>query len=264
MPWPARLGSTTLEQAFLATNADALRQIGASLSNGGDLLLYGCDVAAGITGRSFIDALALTTGADVAASTDTTGSMLSGYNWQLEAATGAIQSAIPFTVAAQDAYTHTLGTITGTIGPDSLPGTTGDDFISGLGGNDTLRGLEGNDTLDGGPGNDLLDGGGGTDRASYATAIVGVAVSLATSAAQLTAGSGLDTLVSIEELEGSGLADSLTGGTGADLLLGLGGNAPSPAATATTPWTAGWATTRWMAGRASTGCPMPVRLLRLR
>ena len=169
------LGSTVLNAESLQTYASELAQIGAALSEGGDLLLFGCEVASGPKGRSFIEALALATGADIAASTDTTGSAQNGFNWTLEASTGPIQAAIAISHRAQDAYAHTLDTIGGaTSGADSLTGTAGDDFIPGLGGNDTLRGLAGNDTLDGGDGNDLLDGGADFDTASYATASSGL------------------------------------------------------------------------------------------
>ncbi|WP_280154208.1 Ig-like domain-containing protein [Piscinibacter sp. XHJ-5] len=71
------------------------------------LLLYGCKVAEGETGRSFVDSLAAITGADVAASTDWTGSAAKGGDWQLEANTGPID-----TEALSDAaYAHVLNTL---------------------------------------------------------------------------------------------------------------------------------------------------------
>ncbi|MGJ3626836.1 DUF4347 domain-containing protein [Sphingomonas sp. MMS24-JH45] len=47
--------------------------MGRSLSPGGDILIYGCDFAAGDRGAQALAAFAHATGADVAASTDTTG-----------------------------------------------------------------------------------------------------------------------------------------------------------------------------------------------
>lgn len=52
-----------------------LAQIGAALNNAGDLLLYGCNVAQGELGQSFLARLAAATGADVAASDDLTGTV---------------------------------------------------------------------------------------------------------------------------------------------------------------------------------------------
>ncbi|MFZ3155577.1 calcium-binding protein, partial [Pseudomonas sp.] len=82
-------------------------------------------------------------------------------------------------------------------------------------------------------GNDLIDGNGGVDTASYLHAAGGVTVSLALAAAQVTGGSGSDTLSDIENLMGSNYADSLTGnsqdnilwgGAGDDILIGGLGN----------------------------------------
>jgi len=53
--------------------------------------------------------------------------------------------------------------IMGTNAANTLNGTALDDHILGLGGNDVLNGLAGNDILDGGAGNDTLDGGLGAD-----------------------------------------------------------------------------------------------------
>ena len=85
------LGSTRLSVSNVDGMAGQLAQLGQSLSAGGDLLLYGCDVAGG-AGGDFLASLAQHTGADVAASADTTGS--SGFgNWTLEAHSGNIDTA---------------------------------------------------------------------------------------------------------------------------------------------------------------------------
>ncbi len=105
-----------------------------------------------------------------------------------------------------------------------IVGESGNDTLNGNGGDDTLEGLAGNDTLTGGTGNDRLDGGSDTDTASYAGAASGVTVSLLLAGAQDTIGAGLDTLVSIENLTGSGQADTLTGNNAANLINGGAGN----------------------------------------
>ncbi|MGE0580245.1 DUF4347 domain-containing protein, partial [Reyranella sp.] len=51
------LGSTRLDAAGLASQTTALADIGSALSETGDLLLYGCDVAGGAAGQAFIDEL---------------------------------------------------------------------------------------------------------------------------------------------------------------------------------------------------------------
>ncbi|MCC2961179.1 DUF4347 domain-containing protein, partial [Massilia sp. IC2-278] len=85
------LGSTRLSADNVDARAAQLAQLGQSLSADGDLLLYGCNVAGG-AGNDFLDRLALHTGADVAASSDTTGSAGFG-NWTLEAHSGSIETA---------------------------------------------------------------------------------------------------------------------------------------------------------------------------
>jgi hypothetical protein len=110
-----QIGDSVLDAAGLATQAAALQQWGSALRDGGDLLLYGCDVAQGDTGLAFIDALAAATGADVAASTDVTGSELLGANWVLEANTGSIEAASAVSDQAQQEYAHTLLANNGTI-----------------------------------------------------------------------------------------------------------------------------------------------------
>jgi Ca2+-binding RTX toxin-like protein len=82
----------------------------------------------------------------------------------------------------------------------------------------------GNDTLVSTAGNDTLNGGSGIDTASYSSASAGVTVSLAISGPQNTIGAGTDTLVSIENLTGSGFADTLFGNNQNNVLVGGAGN----------------------------------------
>ena len=124
-----QVGATVLDAAGLAIRAAALAQWGGALREGGDLLLYGCDVGQGDAGMAFIDALADLTGADVAASTDVTGSDLLGANWVLEAATGSIEAASAVSAQAQQDYAHTLALVN-----NGNPGT----FTFGTGSNVTL------------------------------------------------------------------------------------------------------------------------------
>lgn len=81
-----------------------------------------------------------------------------------------------------------------------------------------------NNVLFAGAGNNVLNGLGGTDTASYLYAGSAVTVSLASTAAQTTGGSGSDTLQSIENLTGSNFNDTLTGSSTANVLQGGLGN----------------------------------------
>ncbi|MFN4014604.1 MAG: hypothetical protein ACK4JB_04685 [Reyranella sp.] len=114
--------------------------------------------------------------------------------------------------------------LTGSAFADTLTGDGEVNTLSGLGGDDVLSGGDGNDVLEGGDGNDTLNGDGGDDTASYRTATAGVTVSLAIAGAQNTVGAGNDTLDGIENLTGSGQADTLTGDGGDNALKGEGGN----------------------------------------
>ena len=106
----------------------------------------------------------------------------------------------------------------GNDGADLLFGNDGDDFLIGGDGDDSLRGGDGNDVLIGGEGDDDLRGGEGFDTASYAQEDAGVTVDLATGQ-----GPGLETLRDIENVIGSGFADTLTGDAGANLIIGGAG-----------------------------------------
>lgn len=113
----------------------------------------------------------------------------------------------------------------GYLGNDTVKGNGGDDHVAGNGGNDKLYGGDGNDMVKGGGGTNTVDGGVGTDTTSYDWMTVGAKISLAVTAAQTVAvGGPVDTLVSIENLEGSNYADTLTGSTVANLIKGLNGN----------------------------------------
>ena len=100
------LGETTLGKDNLSYYSTQLDRIGQSLSSNGDLLLYGCNIAEGDSGKAFVEEIAAVTKADVAASDDTTGSGSLGGDWQLEYATGIIEAA---SITAEN-YTGSLAT----------------------------------------------------------------------------------------------------------------------------------------------------------
>jgi Domain of unknown function (DUF4347)/Putative flagellar system-associated repeat len=85
------LGTTTLNCNTLLDHQSQLAELGSHLTASGDLLLYGCNVAQGADGQAFIESIARTTGADVAASTDLTGATSLGGDWTLEANVGSIE-----------------------------------------------------------------------------------------------------------------------------------------------------------------------------
>ena len=80
----AILNSETLDEY-----TQTLKDIGASLSADGDILFYGCNIAADESGEILIKQIAEITDADVAASDDVTGK---GGDWDLEKHTGIIET----------------------------------------------------------------------------------------------------------------------------------------------------------------------------
>ena len=120
------LGNTVLDQNNLGSYQHQIGRIGSSLSGSGDLLLYGCNVAQGEQGQSFIEQLAQLTGADVAASEDLTGNAVLGGDWTLEKKTGAIETAAQFFN-----YQHLLSPVV-PVGTEILVNTAtqGDQYYS--------------------------------------------------------------------------------------------------------------------------------------
>ena len=139
--------------------------------------------------------------------------------------------------------------VQGTIYGDTLTGNTGNNVLEGLDGNDTLSGGDGADTLLGGEGNDRFYGQAGDDRleggprrnlswgtgtsGEYDTAdynsVTTNGITLSLSALTVTGNTqvGTDTLVGIEEVRATKLADTVTGTlaarnpNGADAQTGL-------------------------------------------
>ena len=108
-----------------------------------------------------------------------------------------------------------------------LRGGTGTDRLEGGGGIDQLEGGPGQDTIEGGwgrddffpgPGDDSLSGGSGTDNVRYNAPVV---VDL--TAGTATGAEGSDTLVGIDDIQGSESADTLIGDAGPNFILAGGG-----------------------------------------
>jgi len=91
-PGQVVLGTSTLSAGSVESYKTQLGLIGGSLNPGADLLIYGCDVAQGVTGQQLVAALSRLSQSDVAASNNKTGG--SG-DWVLEAATGQISYPLP-------------------------------------------------------------------------------------------------------------------------------------------------------------------------
>jgi glucose/arabinose dehydrogenase len=88
-----QLGNAWLNGNSLNAYSSQIRSWQSALTTQADILLYGCDVAAGTVGQLFVSQLSQITGADVASSINATGSATLGGDWDLESQTGTIQAA---------------------------------------------------------------------------------------------------------------------------------------------------------------------------
>ncbi|TWC47094.1 uncharacterized protein DUF4347 [Pseudomonas sp. SJZ080] len=105
------LGNSYLSADNVAARSAVLAEIGKDMNVGGDIMIYGCYTAEGERGLSFVDSLAQLTGRDVAASSNRTGV---GGDWDLEIATGSIESANVLSKMAMSDYQWGLATWTAT------------------------------------------------------------------------------------------------------------------------------------------------------
>ena len=108
-----RLGSSSLS----ATSADTARasEWASNLTGSADILIYGCRTGAGESGAALIERLAALTGADVAASTDDTGSATAGGDWVLERQTGQIDSSLAISYDALASYSGLMANASPTV-----------------------------------------------------------------------------------------------------------------------------------------------------
>jgi Ca2+-binding RTX toxin-like protein len=149
-------------------------------------------------------------------------------------ATAGVTVSLVSGVATGGSGTDTLtsiGSVYGSVHADTIAGDTSANLLAGDGGDDSLSGAMGADTLRGGGGNDSLNGGDGVDTASFVSATTGVTVDLVTGTT--AGGDGSDVLLSIENVQGSGYDDAISGDGGAnyldgnvanDILTGAGGD----------------------------------------
>ena len=118
------LGNAELDKETLSQYTDLLTGWNDSLEADGDIVLYGCDVAADLAGKSFIKDLSQYTQADILASTDITGNSDLGGDWELEYAIGNVEAESIFDTEIEANYQHVLngngfgGGAGGVIGAD--------------------------------------------------------------------------------------------------------------------------------------------------
>ena len=103
-----RFKSSHLAAETIDRYADQIRQWQQALTANANILLYGCNVAAGEAGKAFVRRLSQLTKSTVAASETLTGSAAQGGDWVLEFATGKVEAAIAIRPEVLSAYTGVL------------------------------------------------------------------------------------------------------------------------------------------------------------
>ncbi|MEM9264083.1 MAG: DUF4347 domain-containing protein [Cyanobacteria bacterium P01_F01_bin.13] len=104
-----QLGNTILNQTNLTDYQAELESWQTAFSHHGDLLFYGCNLAAA-DGSTFVEQISQLTQADVAASNNLTGHSSLGGDWELEVHFGHLETAAILNNATQATYVGLLAT----------------------------------------------------------------------------------------------------------------------------------------------------------
>ncbi|WP_204103303.1 MULTISPECIES: CHAT domain-containing protein [Spirulina sp. CCY15215] len=106
------LGNAYVSGETIDQYRDNFQSWRSALSPEADILLYSCFTALGEAGESLMQAIATETGADVAASTNLTGSSVLGGDWILEKQFGNIEANLAFEQSILKEYQNTLAVFT--------------------------------------------------------------------------------------------------------------------------------------------------------
>ncbi|MDX4956516.1 DUF4347 domain-containing protein, partial [Delftia acidovorans] len=109
-----QLGSSRVTSDSVLQQPSALAALRQAVRAGGDLLFYGCDLAAGDKGAALLDIVHRQTGLDVAASSNPTGSPALGADWTLEIQRGQIDTPVAFSDKARADFSEVLVAADGT------------------------------------------------------------------------------------------------------------------------------------------------------
>ncbi len=133
-----QLGSSTLSTGSLDGYTGQLNDWGSALADSGDILIYGCDLAADGQGRALVNAIGILTGADVAASVDPTGHAAEGGDWDLEHQVGMVETAV-FSPGEYQTWEGTLAAFIVDTNADTVDVNPGDGVAEDASGNTSLR-----------------------------------------------------------------------------------------------------------------------------
>jgi Ca2+-binding RTX toxin-like protein len=178
---------------------------------------YGDDVDGGIG----TDTLRLSLGGVASGVAFDTAGIVAGTPFSLGGGTIQNVEALVYLRGTNFADTLTLATQAQLLTVDA---GDGDDVITSFNSSVNVAGGNGNDRFISGAAGDTLDGGAGIDTVDYRNAAAGVTVTLAAVAGQTGSGPGGDSLKNIENIDGTGFGDTLSGSDDANFIQGLAGN----------------------------------------
>jgi hypothetical protein len=118
-----KLGSTWITSDNLSEFRDQIGGWRSSLTEGADLLFYGCELGSTIEGQTLLKTISDLTGADLAASIDDTGNVVLGGDWDLEFRIGEVESAVAISESAQAGWQGLMQTFVVTNTNDSGTGS---------------------------------------------------------------------------------------------------------------------------------------------
>ncbi|MCK5396218.1 MAG: DUF4347 domain-containing protein, partial [Gammaproteobacteria bacterium] len=103
-----QLGATQLDKQNIQQRSKEIETWKHVFTDGGDLLIYGCNLADTNDGKAMVNRLSSLTATDVAASDDLTGNKLLGGDWELEYNVGDVETKIAFSENAQQQWQGSL------------------------------------------------------------------------------------------------------------------------------------------------------------
>nr|WP_324258970.1 DUF4347 domain-containing protein [Cellvibrio fontiphilus] len=103
-----QLGNSIISAETLKAEVEMFAALNGAVREGGDLLLYGCDLASTEAGEELLDIVQRNTHLDVAASDDLTGNIQQQGDWDLEIQRGNIETELAFSEKALKDFSGVL------------------------------------------------------------------------------------------------------------------------------------------------------------
>ncbi|MFD2318210.1 DUF4347 domain-containing protein [Delftia deserti] len=120
------LGSSRITAESIKGEIESLAALRNAVRPGGDLLFYGCDLAATPEGEQLLDIVQHATQLDMAASSNATGNLAQGGDWQLEVRRGHVDTQLAFSDKALADFSGVLQAANGTYGFVPVTNWSGD------------------------------------------------------------------------------------------------------------------------------------------